>query len=367
MNNNQLLGAEVSYYTAKVRAYLRYKNIPFDEVPASREVYKNIIVPRTGVRMIPVLLTNDPTSGQELAIQDSTEIIDFLEARYPDAPVYPEGPLQKLLALLLEVYGDEWLVIPAMHYRWNFEENRRFAMAEFGRLSAPEESPEAQVELGEKLAGPFAGALPYLGVSEATTACIEASYLAFLEDFCCHLAHQPFLFGSRPSIADFSFYGALYAHLYRDPYSGRLMRENAPAVAHWVERMTTPVPQSGDFLPDDQIPADLGKLLARMFQEQGPVLSHTIDAIAHWANNNQGPLRRSIGQQTFNIGRCEGQKSINPYHLWMWQRAHDHYHTLSGSQRTRADAWLKQVGGYELLQKEIPQRVQRENNHIVLA
>ncbi len=33
-----LLGAEVSLYTGKVRAYLRYKRIPFTEVVASAEV-----------------------------------------------------------------------------------------------------------------------------------------------------------------------------------------------------------------------------------------------------------------------------------------------------------------------------------------
>lgn len=364
MSRHQLLGAEVSYYTGKVRAYLRYKDIPFTERAASRDVYKNIILPRTGVRMIPVFITDD-----DIAIQDSTDIIDFLEARYPESPVYPLGPVQKLLALLLEVYGDEWLVIPAMHYRWSFEENRRFAMAEFGRLSAPDESPEAQLSLGERLAEPFAGALPYLGVSKATIPGIEASYLAFLQDFSRHLAEHPFLLGSRPSIADFSFYGSLYAHLYRDPYSGRLMREKAPAVADWVERMREPVPRSGEFLDGDQLPATLESILQRMFQEQGPVLSNTIDAVTQWVSThgNDEPLRRSIGMQSFTVGGCEGQKSINPYHLWMWQRAYDHYQSLPTESRSQADELLRRVGGYELFQKSIPQRVTRKENHLVLA
>lgn len=361
MSRHQLLGAEVSYYTGKVRAYLRYKGIPFKELPASRDVYTNIIIPRTGLKMIPVFISDD-----DVAVQDSTAIIDFLEARYPEAAVYPQGPVQKLVALMLEVYGDEWLVIPAMHYRWSFEENRRFAMAEFGRLSMPDETPEAQIALGEKLAGPFAGALPHLGITEATIPCIEESYLGFLDDFSAHLAEHPFLLGSRPSIADFGCYGALYAHLYRDPYSGRLMKERAPAVAQWVERMTTPQPKSGEFLTDDQIPHGLEPILQRMFAEQGPILSNTMDAVAGWAEENSGPLPRSIGQQVFRLGSCEGHKSINPYHLWMWQRVHDHYTTLTGATKSRADALLKQVGAYTLLQRDIPRRVRRENNRIVI-
>ncbi len=364
MGTHQLLGAEVSYYTGKVRAYLRYKDIPFSERAASRDVYKNIILPRTGLRMIPVLISDD-----DIAIQDTSDIIDFLEGRYPGAAIYPAGPVQKLVALLFEVYGDEWMVIPAMHYRWSYEENRRFAMQEFGRLSMPEESPEAQAALGEKLAEPFAGALPYLGVSKETIAGVEASYLEFLADFSAHLADHPFLLGDRPSIGDFSLYGSLYAHLYRDPYSGRLMKERAPAVADWVERMTNPEPKSGGFLADDEIPRTLEPMLQRMFSEQGPVLSNTIDAVAQWAKENEGdsPLPRSIGKHDFSIGGCRGERSINPYHLWMWQRAYDQYQSLSTESRSQADALLRRLGGYELFQKAIPQRVTRKNNRLMLA
>src|SRR5262245_56944377 len=48
-SRHQLIGAEVSYYTGKVRAYLRYKDIPFEEVLATRETYRDVILPRTGV------------------------------------------------------------------------------------------------------------------------------------------------------------------------------------------------------------------------------------------------------------------------------------------------------------------------------
>jgi hypothetical protein len=37
-SRHQLIGAQVSYYTGKVRAYLRYKGVPFDEIPATREI-----------------------------------------------------------------------------------------------------------------------------------------------------------------------------------------------------------------------------------------------------------------------------------------------------------------------------------------
>jgi glutathione S-transferase len=242
----KLLGAEVSYYTAKVRSYLRYKGIPFVEVAATREVYREVIVPRTGVRFIPVLIAAD-----DVAVQDSRAIIDYLEERYPEPGIVPAGTTQRLVSLLFELYADEWLLLPAMHYRWNVPENRSFAIAEFGRLSLPDASTTEQLAAGEKLSVPFAGALPRLGVHPTTVPEIERSYLSFLGDFDEHLKRHPRVLGARPCIADFALYGPLYAHLYRDPASGRLLVERAPNVARWVESFGVAGSSEGEFLTDD--------------------------------------------------------------------------------------------------------------------
>ena len=45
----RLYGTPTSYYTAKVRAYLNYKTIPFEEVLTTEEIYRDVIVARTGV------------------------------------------------------------------------------------------------------------------------------------------------------------------------------------------------------------------------------------------------------------------------------------------------------------------------------
>lgn len=362
MGTHQLIGAEVSYYTGKVRAYLRYKRIPFEEITATREVYKNVIIPRTGVRFIPVLI-----SDEDVAVQDTTEIIDHLEARYPERSVYPTSPVQRLVALLFEVYGDEWLLIPAMHYRWDIPENRAFAIREFGRLSAPHLDPGEQERLGAELAKPFAGALPALGVSEETVAGIEASYLGFLDEFDAHLADHPFLLGDRPSIGDFGLLGPLYAHLYRDPWSGRLMRERASRVADWVERMNEAAYVEAEFPDDDAVPDTLLPILRRMFAEQGPVLGSTIDHLARWAETAEtDEVPRGIGTHEFRIGGTVGRRVIFPFNLWMWQRPYDHYHRLAGEEHQRAERLLDHVGGLELANRRIPQRVARRNNRLVL-
>jgi glutathione S-transferase len=361
MSVHQLIGAEVSLYTGKVRAYLRFKGIAFDELPATRDVYANVIVPRTGVRFIPVLISDD-----DVAVQDSTAIIDFLEAREPRASVYPLGPVQRLVALLLEVYGDEWLVIPAMHYRWSFAENRAFAIREFGALSAPDATPEQQVAIGEKLSVPFASALPPLGITAATAGAIERSYLALLSELDAHFARYPYLLGGRPSIGDFGLIGPLYAHLYRDPYSGRLMREHAPRVAEWVERMNHPVPRSGDFLDDDRVPETLEPVLARMFREQGPVLLGTMRALSEWAQTTTGAVPRTIGEHSFTVEGATGTRRIYPFNLWRWQRPHDHFRAIGGERAAAARELLQRVGGLSTLVALMEVRLRREGNVLLV-
>lgn len=363
-NSHQLLGAQVSYYTGKVRAYLQYKRIPFVEVSASRDVYREVIVPRTGVRFIPVFISDD-----DIAVQDSTAIIDFLEQRYPQPSVYPTGAVQRLAALLLEVYADEWLVLPAMHYRWNVAENRAFAIEEFGRLSAPHATPAEQSTIGEKVAGPFAGALPVLGVSAQTAPAVEASYLALLAELNRHFETNLYaLGGSCPSIGDFALFGPLYAHLYRDPASGRLMKSVAPELAAWVQRMLSPQSANGTFLEQDAVPDTIKPVVARMFRELGPVLESTIDKLASFeAESPEQPLPRILGSHRFQLEGETGERLIFPANIWRWQRAYDHYQALSSTDRMRADSWLEGSGGLALLKRAVPRRLERRNNQLYLA
>ena len=69
----RLIGAERSYFTAKVRPALRAKRIFFEEVPATPEAYREILR-RTGLAFIPVVVTPEDETWQ-----DTSEILDALE------------------------------------------------------------------------------------------------------------------------------------------------------------------------------------------------------------------------------------------------------------------------------------------------
>ena len=359
-----LYGADHSLYTGKARAYMRFKDLDWREVTATKEIYKTIILPKIGAPIVPVLETSE---GHY--VQDTTDIIDFLEARHPAVSVYPDSPVQKLVALLLELYGDEWLVIPAMHYRWSvLDQQRDFILSEFGRMSAPDASHEEQVAIGEKTSRMFSGSVPALGITAETIPAIETVYLELLGQLNVHFGQYDFLLGSRPSIGDFGLIGPLYAHLGRDPVPRALMQERAPNVYAWVERMNNPVPLAGEFLSDDEIPATLIPVLETLCRDQFPDVLDVIRNNRAWLEKHPGEsIPRVLGMHSFNTGAASGERYIHSYAQWMFQRAYAHYHSLSGAELAAADKLLNTVGGYQAMNTEIEHWVARKAGQLELV
>ncbi len=362
----QLIAAEVSLYSGKARSYLRYKQIPFDEVLSTRTVIEQVVAPRTGLRMIPVLISDD-----DVAVQDTTAIIDFCEARVPERSVYPSTARQRLAALLLELFGDEWLVLPAMHYRWHYRRNLGRLLSAFGQLMAPRAPSVLWPAAGLPLAAHFGRTYgPMLGVSSANRATLEARYELFLYAFDRHLAAHPFLLGGRPSIGDFGLMGPLYAVLSRDPYPAELMRRIAPRVVDWVERMNHPPQTFGPWCPDDQVPVTLDPIFEALFTDMWPMIEATVRAVTAWvqANPERPRLSRFVGKHELVIGDTIASRRAQSLTQWMAQRPLEHYHGLAMTARPAVDIWLERVGGWEAMQLEIPTWLRRcEDNRLAVT
>lgn len=350
-----LYGTKPSYFTGKVRAYFDWKGVDYEEVTPDPD----FIVSQVGRMVIPVVKKDDGT-----VLQDSTLIIDHFEAEMGGLSVYPESPRQKLAALLLETYGDEWLVIPAMHYRWTYDED--WAFGEFGRMIRPDASAEEQFALGKMVGERFRGFTPMLGVNETSIPAIEKSYEALLASLDLHFSHHKYVFGARPSIGDYGLIGPLYAHLYRDPTPGELMKRVAPNVAAWVERMIDPEqPGKGEFLDNDMVPDTLLPVLRRMMREQLPYLERTAELMGDWGSSNEEKeLPRSVGQAEYTMEGHTTQRAANSFSLWMLQRATDYLASLEGQDREACASLLRDVGGDSLLDFPMPFRLQFENHRL---
>ena len=387
-----LYGSEVSLYTGKIRAYLNYKQLPFTEVLSTVSVYKKIIRPKTGVTFIPVVKT-----PSDEYLQDTARIIDYFEAQARantqadtntnHLSVVPTTPAQHLVSELFALWGDEWLVIPAMHYRWN-KDNFPFIYEEFGQVVTPKAPKFVKAYFGKKLAKKFQGFVPLLGITKKSIPYIEDWYentvLHYLNE---HFATHKYLLGDKPCTGDFGLLGPLYAHLYRDPAPKQLMDKLAPNVAAWVKRMNNPSTEkqlsaaastdinTPDFLEHDEVPATLLPLLMDMFAQQWPVLKNTSEALTNWREKNASNentarfIPRTIGQHTFKIGRGEAenvekQRFISSFHQYKLQRVLDVFNSIE-QPSPELMSLLEEVGGLEYMQLDVNERVAFEGNRLV--
>jgi len=358
-----LYGAPLSLYTGKLRAYMRYKQIPFTEVFSSLSVYKNVIIPKTGVRFVPVVET---PSGDFL--QDTSAIMDVLEQQFPERSVVPPKPKQKLISAIFEMWGDEWLLIAAMHYRWNHD-NFPFIYEEFGKIAFPSMPAFIRRFVGKRLGAKFRSFVPMLGITETSIPAIEDWYenhvLPLLDT---HFAKHDYLLGAKPCVGDFGLMGPLYAHLYRDPASGKLMNKIAPNVAKWVERMNDGTVQTGDWLSDDAIPDTLMPILSRQFAEFWPVQIDTLAQNQQWMLDNPQTkeLPRMLGEHKFKMGDTEEKRVIRTFSQWKLQRVLDIYQGFNEVEKASTDPLLHELGGYSDMQTSVKQRVIRVNNLLVV-
>ncbi len=349
--------AEISYFSAKPRPALRYKRVPFDEILPTPAAYREVIRPRTGLTQIPVLVT-----PEDETFQDSSVILDELERRFPDPPLYPSTPRQRLLGYLLEIYNDEFLLVPAVHYRWSYEESKTKAIADFMASSGDESS----IRLAESIQG----FTRMIGVAPETIPAIEAHTKELLAAFDAHLAAHPYVLGGRPSLGDCALIGLLYPHLYLDAVPGRLMREIAPRVCHWIERMNHPDRRSmGAWLGGDAIPPTMRPILALAGRDAVPFIVDVARAFDRWADETtarDGFLPRIVGMHRARLRGVEFERITTPYTTWMVQRVVDAHRALGSSERAAVDAELAGTGWEALLAYEPRWRVRRDPCRLVL-
>jgi len=327
--------AEISYFSAKVRPFFRYKGIPYEEIAPSPAVFRDVIRARTGLAFIPVVVT-----PADETLQDTSEILDALERRFPEPPVYPPTPVQRVVAYLLEVYADEFMVLPAMHYRWSFPEGEAQAREEFARATG---DPATAAPFADRMRG----TLPFLGVQPETIPVIEAHLRELLDILSRHFAEHDYLLGSRMSLADLALMGPLYAHLYLDLVPGRLLRETAPNVCAWVERMNHPVPRSGSFVAADALPPTLLPLLHLVGGDAVRVVLDTVEAFEAWADGRPADTvepPRAAGTHETVLRDVRFPRYTSAYTLWMLQRPRDAYAALAGPEQQIVRQALAETG-----------------------
>ncbi len=378
-----LWGTPHSLYTGKARSYLIKKQVPFDEVMASDPHFMGEVVPQIGHMVIPVVRTPE---GE--LIQDTTAIIDHIEARGQGVDLAPAGPVQRVVAEFLDAFGSNYLLPLAMHYRWSYRDRQElFLQAEFARAIPTAIPYDNRLATAQMLMGKFAGFLPNLGVTPDVIPAMEDSYAELLAALEAHLRVHPYLLGGRPSVADFGLMAPLYAHLARDPVPAFLMRTTAPNVARWTERMNVAeIPDTdypdpgGDWPADDAIPQTLEAVLKIAFAHWGPGLAEDAAQFDRWLAELDDPAPGTLvskgGERQVhpNVGRISYawrgvtmQRGSQPHSLWQLARAQRLAAALPGDARQRFAELMDRTGGAATMALTTARPIARENNVLVLG
>jgi len=238
----RIYGAELSPYSVKVRSYFRYKQIPHRWILRNAESepdYKK----HARIPIIPLVVT-----PEEEGFQDSTPVLDRLEAAHPEPSVHPEDPVSRFVSVLLEEFGDEWGNKWMFHYRWAREVDQISAAGRIARTMLPADaSDEQHAGVVSMVCKRMVGRVWFVGSNEKTAPQIEAGFRAAVALLETHLAERPYLFGGRPAYGDFGLWGQLY-NAWTDPTPCNWIEARAPNVLAWIQRMLWPRAE-GEFEP----------------------------------------------------------------------------------------------------------------------
>jgi glutathione S-transferase len=216
-----LIGIELSLFTRKLEAQLRFQQIPWRWQFKSQERTAELEA-RAGTHFIPLLVTPD-----KWLIHDTISIGPMLNDRYRERPVLPSTPLQRACCFILEDAFNHWLGKTAIHSRWCYPDNVAWVGPRFAAnavLDRSIELPFSDQELaqfsdfGPMMCESFGrNVCEVNGVGPDQAEAMQGDFARMLDALATHFADNDFLLGPRPCLADFALAGASKAHYITDP------------------------------------------------------------------------------------------------------------------------------------------------------
>jgi len=256
-----LYGAELSMFSRKLEAQLRFQNIPWSWHFKTPELAKDIET-RSGTHFIPALIT-----PENWVIHDTIALGPMLHHRFKKTPVIPDSPAQQASCFILEDFFNHWLGRICIHSRWCYPDNVAWVGLRFGANSVLNRSID--VPLNEQEIAQLAPIGEQMNSSFGTPVClntgvgpdqgdtVRADFDKLLAVLATHFAEQDFLLGPRPCLADFALAGACKAHFITDPTPLSWLGKNRDMLRAYTERVFSADSDSCQWLTEDQLPATL--------------------------------------------------------------------------------------------------------------
>ena len=290
MERYQLYGGGGSPYSQKMRAILHYRRLPFDWVqitPAIRSQIKH-----DGPPIIPILRLPE---DQSLHV-DSTPLAFQLEERHSERSIIPDDPAMAFLSNLIEDLGDEWVTKMMFHYRWDLEIDQMYSSRQIISDNSPGLRGDDLKQAAEAIRQRQVERMPLVGCTRQNKPIIERSFhelLAILDSFA---TRDEFIFGTRPSLADFGLFGQLKT-LASDHTSMLIMRNTVPSVYDWVRRLEDSSGIEGEWHEFADMRPAVSELLKFSARYYLPFLEANANAHAEGADTLTVELAGRIFQQ----------------------------------------------------------------------
>ena len=280
----KVFGVPASPYTQKMISILRYRHIAYEvfmgDVPGRLSRLEEIEPPKP--ILLPTLLLEDE-SGKLKATTDTTPVIRRFENEYPNRKLLPEDPALSFINYLLEDFGDEWVTKYMFHYRWYFDEDADNASTLLPLIDLAVNMPNEILKDAKKYVHDRqTGRLWVVGSNETTADLIDASFKRFLKLMDDHLSISKFLFGEKPSSADFAIYGQLTQLIGFEPTSRKIAYDNSLRLVSWQDVMADLSGhdvENSSWTPLEESPASLKEIMKEFGRMYVPALIANSNAI----------------------------------------------------------------------------------------
>ena len=261
-------GLTLSYFTRKFTSYCAYKQIPYRLVIESgRNLLSNKNLQQYHYEGgIPVVVIPKGPNNKTEPMWDTTAMMLYLERKHRDAErsILPtHSKTMQFLNFLIEDYSDEWINICAPGTRWNIEENAKHAGLEIAKEIISITGQKTSVtKLASSMGGSFIkGIVADMGYDKNNgEAWISHVLLPWFQLLHNHFSESktPFLFGKKPSLADFAIFGGSSAHFVNDPSNRKLCDEHAIELIAHTNRLL----EGHHYKMEDPIPPSFGNWLS---------------------------------------------------------------------------------------------------------
>ena len=333
-------GVPASPYTRKMISLMRYRRIPcVIEWGDPRDLIRRFGVEEPKPVLLPVMIFE--VDGKHKAVTDSTPIIRHLEIEFSPRSVIPSDPKLAFLNYVLEDFGDEWVTKYMFHYRWYFKDDIEKAGTILPLLHGISLDDDSHAAFKKHISDLQISRLGVVGSNELTAPIIEASYKRFLGQLDHCLSKHPFLFGNRPSSADFALFGQLSALIGFDPTSRALAHEISPRVVAWqdlMEDLSGLKPNESDWINFK----DAEQNLLSLFQEVGKVYLPALLA-------NSRAINQEEKTWTAEIDGAKWEQKSFPYQAKCLKWINNEFQKLNESDQKQIKEFLIKTGCGEMI------------------